>query len=72
MCVCVCSCVSLASDSSETIEAIIITLGTVTASDMGMHYVLIVLTLTFIQGHPDLKYENNKCSIISETFEVMM
>ena len=26
------------------------------------------LTFTFIQGHTDLNHENNKCSIISETF----
>ena len=52
VCVCVCLsiCVSLASDSSETIEVIIIKFGMVTASDMEMHYVLIILTLTFIQG----------------------
>ena len=44
-------CVSLASDSRETIEAIIIRLGTVAASDIRMHHMLIILTLTFIQGH---------------------
>ena len=62
-------CVSLAvaSDSSESIEVIIIKLGTVTASDMLMHHVLIILTLTFIQGHIALNHENNKCFIISET-----
>ena len=60
---------SLASDSSETIEVIIIKRGTVTASDMTMHYMLIILTLTFIQfqGHRYHNYENNKCSIIFET-----
>ena len=51
--VCVCMsiflCVSLASDSWETIE--VIKLGMVTASDMVMHRVFIILTLTFIQGH---------------------
>ena len=62
-----CLCMSLASDSSETIEVIIIKLGTVTALTMVMHHVLIILTLTFIQGHTDLNHENNKCSIISET-----
>ena len=51
VCVCVCVCVSLVSDSSETIEVIIIKLGTVTTSDMLMHHVLITLTLTVIQGH---------------------
>ena len=47
----VCICLSLTSDSSETIEVIIIKLGTVTTSDMRMHHMLIILTLTFIQGH---------------------
>ena len=37
-----------------------------TASDMRMHHVLIILTLTFIQGYTDLNHENNKCSIISD------
>ena len=40
-----------ASDSSDTVKAIIIKLGTVTASDMIMHHVLMILTLTFIQGN---------------------
>ena len=44
-------CVSPASDSSETIEVIIIKLGMVTSSDMVMHHVLIILILTCIQGH---------------------
>ena len=64
VCPCVCVCVSLARDSSETIEVIIIKL---TATDMLMHDVLIILILTFIQGHTDLNPENSKCSIISET-----
>ena len=51
---CVSRCVSLASDSTETIEAIIIKLGMVTASDMGMHDILIILTLTFIQAHTQI------------------
>ena len=63
-------CVSLASDSSETVEVIIIKLGMVTASDMRMYHVFIILTLTFIQGHTDLNRENNKCLIISETVSV--
>ena len=71
MCMCVCVCVSLASDSSETIEVIIIKRGTVTASGMRMHHVLIILTLTFIQGHTDLNHENNKCSIISDAVQAM-
>ena len=63
-------CVS-ASDSLETIEVIIIKRGTVTASDMRMHHVLIILTLTFIQGHTDFNHKNNKCLIISERYRVM-
>ena len=67
-----CVCVFLTSDSLETIEVIIVKLSTVTASDMRlrMHLVLIVLTLTFIQGHIDLNDENNKCLIISESVEL--
>ena len=71
MCVGVCVCVPLASDSSETIEVIVVTLGTVTASNMRMHHVLIILTLTFIQGHTDRNYGDNKCLIISETIKAM-
>ena len=63
---------SLASDSSEEIiEGINIKLGMVTASDMRMQHVLIILTLIFIQGHTDLNCKNDKCSIISETFQTM-
>ena len=43
----------------------------VTASEMVMHHVLIVLTLTFIQGHTDLNREHYKCLIISETVEAI-
>ena len=60
VCLSVCLCVmSLASDSSETIEVIIIIkLGMVTASHrIIMHHVLIILKLTFIQGHTDLNHE---------------
>ena len=66
VCVCVYMqarvCVSLASDCLETIEVIIIKLGTVTASesDIRMHHVLMILTLTFIQGQRGLNRENNK------------
>ena len=60
---------SLASDSSETIEVIIITLGMGTASDIRMHHVLIILILAFIQGNTDLNHENEKCSIMSETVQ---
>ena len=49
-CLCTCvflsMCLSLASDSSETIN-VIIKLGTVIASDTTMHHMLIILTLTF-------------------------
>ena len=41
LCVCVCVCV-IANDSSETVEVIIVKLGTDTTSDMGMHHVLII------------------------------
>ena len=60
---------SIASDSLETI-GVIIKLGTVTGgSNMRTHHVLITLTFTFIQGHIDLNHEDNKCSIMSETFQ---
>ena len=36
---------------------------------MRIHYVLIILTLTFMQSHTDRNHENNKCSIISETVQ---
>ena len=43
-----------------------------TASDMRMRHVLIILTLTFIQSHMDLsRKKNNKCSIISETAQAI-
>ena len=51
----------------ETTEVIIIKLGM--ASAMIMHRVLIILTVTFIQGNTDLNHENNKCSNISETVQ---
>ena len=68
---CVFVCVSFTSDSSETVEVISIKFGTVPASGMGMHHVLIILTMTFIQGHTDHNEENNKCLIISETIQAM-
>ena len=62
--VCVCVCVGVgASESSETIEVIIVKLGT----DIGMHHVINISTFTFIQGHTDLSHGNNECLIISET-----
>ena len=62
-------CLSLASNSSETVKVTFIKFSTATASDMGMHHVLIILTLTFIQGQTDLNHENNKCSILSVTIK---
>ena len=59
-------CVSLVNDSSESVK-----LGTVTASDMRMHHVLMILALIFIQVHTYLNHENNKCLIISETIQAM-
>ena len=55
MCVCVCmrACIKL---------------GIVTATDMRMHHVFIILTLTFIQGQPDLNHGNNKCASDLTTF----
>ena len=47
---------------------IIIKVGTVTDSGMGMHHVVTIFTLAFIQ---DLNHENNKCTMISETFQGM-
>ena len=72
VCVCVCVCVGvracvcpsqviawkLLKSSSLNLEKL----------EMGMHQVLIILTLTFIQGHTYLDHTNNKCMIISETF----
>ena len=70
--VCVCSvCMFLASNSSETVEVIIIKRGTVIASDMLVCLVLIILTFTFIQGHTDPHHENNKCLIVAETIQAM-
>ena len=63
-------CLSLASDYSKTIEVIIVKLGMVTASDVTLRHMLIILTLT-IQCHTDLNREKNKCSIISETVQAM-
>ena len=51
MCVCVCVCPSQAIPRKLIV---IIKFGTVTASVMTMHRVLIILTLIFIQGHTDI------------------
>ena len=53
--VCVCVCVSVSQAIPQNLlEVIIIKLGMVTPSDMVMHHMLIILTLTFIQGYTDL------------------
>ena len=72
MCVslCVCVCASLTNDSLETIKVTITKLDTVTATDMRMHHVLIILSLTLIEGYTDLNHKTNniyKYLIISET-----
>ena len=71
--VCLCVCVSIPHKRflGNSVEVIIVKLGMVTASDMRVHHVFIILTLTFIQGHTGLNHENNKCLIISETIEAM-
>ena len=61
---------SLASDSSETVEVVIVKLGLVTASDMRMHHVLIILTLTFIHGHRSLVMKIINLTIL-ETVQAM-
>ena len=47
----------------ETVEVTIVKHGRVTASDLRLHHVLIILTLTFIQGQTDLNHKNNRCLI---------
>ena len=69
VCMCVSVCVSLASDSSETVEVIIVKLSTMTTSDMRMHHMLIILTVTFIQGHTDLNHENNNFDYFKKLFK---
>ena len=65
VCVCVCVCVCLC-PSKRFLGKYhrIIKLARVTASDMRMHHVLLILTV--IEGHIDTKY-----SIISDSFEAM-
>ena len=41
----------------------------VTTSDMLVHHVFIILTLTSIQGHTYLNHENNKYLIISNNIQ---
>ena len=66
MCVYVCLsvCLSLASDSTETVVVVIIKFGTVTASDKRMHHAFIILIT-------DLDHENDKYSFISETVQAI-
>ena len=87
MCVCVCVCVCVCGGRGgggacvrasvpcqpylRNQEAIAIKVDTMTASVTRMRHVLIISTLTFIQGHADLNHENKKCSIISETVQAM-
>ena len=64
-------CVSLASDSSETIEVIIIKTswhGNCLRHGNASSVNYIDLDL---QGHTDLNHENDKYSIISETFQAI-
>ena len=56
-------CVSVASDSSETIEVIIITFGTAPASDMLMHHVFVIQFLIM---------EIINILIISETVQAIL
>ena len=67
----VCLYLYVASHILETSEAMAIKFETATASVARIQHVLIILTLTFIQGHTDLDHEINKCSIISETVQAM-
>ena len=57
VCVCVCVCPSVAHNISERSEAIAIKFDPVTASVTRTHHMLIILTLTFIQGHTDVNHE---------------
>ena len=72
-CVRACVCVPRKpSDSSEIVGVMIVNLGMVTASDIEMHHVLIISTLTFTQGHTALNHETIKCLIISKTIPAML
>ena len=64
---CVCACVRASQVIPRILPGIevIIKLG----MDIRMHHAFIILTLTLIQGHTDLIHENNRCLIISETFQ---
>ena len=64
MCVCPSQVISQSLSRKRLSHQYHIKLGTVTASDMLMQHMLIILILTFIQGHTDLNHGNNKCLII--------
>ena len=53
-CVCVCPSQAIPRKLLKVIIIKVIKLGTVTTSDMRMHHMLIILTLTLNQGHTDL------------------
>ena len=52
------------------IQVVIVKLGMVTASDMRMHHLLIILTLTLFK-FTHLNHANKKYLIISETIQAM-
>ena len=60
--VCLSVCLSIASDSFETFEVIIITFGTVTASDMIMHLVLIRIIIVLGGTKKIVKYSKSRRS----------
>ena len=63
----------LSESSQSDITIILDTVTVVSVSVMRMHRVLIVMTLTFIQGHTELNHENKKCSIyFSETVQASL
>ena len=66
VCLSVCVCPSQAIPRNLLVT--IVKLGTVNASDMPMHHLSIILTLTFIQ---DLNNERKKSSIISEIVQAI-
>ena len=68
--VCLCACPSQAIPRKLLFMSSSSIFGTVAATDMRMHHVLILLTLTFIQGHM-YPNKNNKCSVILETVQAM-
>ena len=63
--VCVCVCVRVSAGTH-------VKLGTVTAAEMGMRRVLVIFTLTFIQGHTYLNHETDNHSIASETVQISL